>query len=311
MKSLFNKLSSVLKLSSSMRSLENMVKANRVHLEDQKILLAKSLINHNNSIAQINSLKDVEFKVFSQWGDDGIIQYLINKLDIDEKIFIEFGVEDYREANTRFLLINDNWAGLVMDGSSENVDYIKKDDIFWKYQLTAKNEFIESENINKLISSEGISGEIGILHIDIDGNDYWIWKAIDNISPVIVIVEYNSIFGCKRPITIPYNKNFYRTDAHPSNLYYGTSILALCDLADLKGYAFVGCNSNGNNAYFVRNDKLGDLKKISVEDGYVESKFRESRDTLGRLTFIDGKERIEEIRGLEVYNTKEEKLELI
>lgn len=259
----------------------------------------------------IKSLYDTEFKVFSQFGDDGIIQYLINKIDIKNKIFIEFGVEDYTESNTRFLLINDNWTGLVMDGSENNLTRIKNDDLYWRHDLIAKSVFITAENINQLIKEEGIFGDIGLLHIDIDGNDYWIWKALEVVEPVIMILEYNSVFGYDRAITIPYKADFDRTSAHHSNLYFGSSLLSLCDLADERGYAFIGCNSAGNNAYFVKKESLQDIKPLTVEEGYVESKFRESRDSDGKLNYLRGEKRLESIRGLPVYNTRSNKIEVL
>jgi hypothetical protein len=264
-------------------------------------------ILHQNK--NIKSLHETEFKVFSQWGDDGIIQYLINYLDIDNKIFIEFGVEDYLESNTRFLLINSNWSGLVMDGSESHISKIKKDEMYWKYDLIAKAAFITAGNINQLIAEEKINGRIGLLHIDIDGNDYWIWKAIKVIEPIIVIVEFNSTFGCERAISIPYKSDFVRTTEHFSNLYAGSSIVSLCDLAEEKGYAFIGCNSAGNNAYFVKNEFLKDLKPLNAKEGYVESKFRESRNEDGKLSYLRSEKRLEIIKELPIYNTRSNKLE--
>lgn len=276
-------------------------------IEELKLLTAKNiLLNHS----AVNSLADAEFKVFSQWGDDGIIQYLIRHIAIANPYFVEFGVENYTEANTRFLLMNNNWSGLILDGSSENMEYVKRDSIYWKYDLTARQQFVTAENINGVLSEEQVPDEIGLLHIDIDGNDYWIWKNI-NVKADIVIVEYNSLFGPERPITIPYQKDFVRTKAHHSNLYYGTSLLSLCDLAMEKGYAFVGCNSAGNNAYFVRNEKLGSLKPLSAEEGFVMSKFKEGRDNNGNLTFFRAGQRQEQIKGLKVYNTRTKNEEVL
>lgn len=256
-------------------------------------------------------IKKAEFKVFSQWGDDGIIQFLINYLDIEESTFIEFGVENYKEANTRYLLINNNWKGLIIDGSTENIQSIKNEDIYWKHDLTVVGKFITKENINQIISSNGFNGEIGILHIDIDGNDYWIWNEITVVNPAIVIVEYNSTFGDSNFWTIPYIEDFVWTNYHHSNLYYGASVPAFCDLADKKGYCFIGCNSNGNNAYFVRKDKVKDIQIKSAKDGYVQSRFRDSRDKNGQLTFACSDKKIQFIKGLEIYNTKENKIEKI
>lgn len=275
----------------------------------QKILSGKILALEISKKGLLSSLHESEFKVFSQWGDDGTIQYLIHRLNIPSKTFVEFGVEDYREANTRFLLQNNNWSGLVMDSSRANIESIKKDDVYWKYDLSAQEAFVDAENINDLLRASDVTGEIGLLHIDIDGNDYWVWKALAVVSPVIAIIEYNSIFGIERPITVPYEKSFSRTARHHSNLYFGASLLTLCDLAKEKGYCFVGCNSSGNNAYFIRKDRVGDVPIVTPEKGYVESKFREHRDARGNLTFTTPREAVRDIRGLPVFNTRENRIE--
>jgi hypothetical protein len=270
------------------------------------------MISAQNKSRVVSSLKDVEYKVFSQWGDDGIIQFLVSSLDIGKEFFIEFGVEDYRESNTRFLMMNNNWSGLVMDATKRNVDNIICSEYYWKYELTALHAFVELDNINGLITAEGVGGEIGLLHIDIDGNDYWIWDAIRVVDPTIVIIEYNSVFGPDRAITIPYQKTFRRNAAHFSNLYWGASLRALCILANNKGYAFVGCNSAGNNAYFVKRERLNNkVKEISLEKGFERSKFRESRDKKGFLTFLAGEDRLKAIIGLPVYNVLTGRMEEI
>ncbi|MDD2921512.1 MAG: hypothetical protein PHQ36_04430 [Anaerolineales bacterium] len=255
---------------------------------------------------EVHSLADVEMRVFSQWGEDGIIQYLISKVPIAKKEFVEFGVEDYRESNTRFLLINNNWDGLVIDCSEENVQKIAQSELSWRYNLKSACSFVTKDNICDIIRNAGISGDIGLLSVDIDGNDYWIWDVIgaDTISPRIVIVEYNSVFGREQAITIPYDEKFSRSAAHFSNLYYGASLKALYLLAKKKGYIFVGANSAGNNAFFVRKDVAGGLTEMDVEHGYVESKFREARDKNGRLVFLSGSERKKMLDNLEVYDVQ-------
>jgi hypothetical protein len=251
--------------------------------------------------ARVSSLREVEFRVFSQFGDDGIIQYLLQHVDAPES-FIEFGVETYRESNTRFLLVKDNWRGLVIDGSEANVASITTMAEHWRHDLTAVASFITRDNINDLFTAAGFTGEVGLLSIDIDGNDYWVWEAIEVVSPVVVVAEYNSVFGPEAKVTVPYAADFTRRAAHHSHLFFGASLAALCDLAERKGYAFVGSNSNGNNAYFVRLDQLGDLPALSAAEGYVESRFRESRDASGNLTHLSGSARLDEIAHLTVHD---------
>jgi hypothetical protein len=249
-------------------------------------------------LRQVQSINSIdlalnEFKVFSQWGEDGIIQLLLRHLEVPCRVFVEFGIQDYTESNTRFLLVNDNWAGLVIDGSQENIDYVKQDPIYWQHNLKAVHSFITKDNINSILAENGIRGEIGILSIDIDGNDYWVWQAIDVISPAIVIIEYNFRFGKERAVTIPYDEHFVRSKSHHSMIYYGASLKALDLLAKQKGYIFVGCNTAGNNAFFIRQDLKPDrLKTPTVEEGYVAAQFRESRDESGELIFISHEEEI-------------------
>jgi hypothetical protein len=289
---------------------KNLIGQTNIHLIKNNLLMGK-ILSDLNSKKQIKKITELEFSIFSQWGDDGIIQYLISKVDITNKIFVEFGVENYTESNTRFLLINNNWTGLVIDGSKKNIDYIINDEIFWKYDLIAKCSFITSENINQIIKDSGIEGEIGLLHIDIDGNDYWVWKSLNIISPDIVIVEYNSILGYNRPLTIPYNPNFVRTNENHSSLYAGSSLLSLCDLAEAKGYYFIGSNSAGNNAYFVKKNKINGLTPLKPSFGYVESKFREAKDKNNNLIYTRSGDRIKHLKLLPFINTRTNQIEYL
>lgn len=282
-------------------------------LHKTKMLVGKQLSNQN--IVQyeriLNDITLAEFSVFSQWGDDGIIQFLVNYLDLENKTFVEFGVEKYWESNTRFLLFNNNWRGLIMDGSKEHIENIKKQRGYWRFDLTAKCAFITRNNVMKEISDANFNIDLDLLHIDIDGNDYWIWLELVQLRPSIVIFEYNAIFGASESLTIPYKEDFQRFKEHYSGLYFGASLRAFYDSAIHSDYSFIGCNSNGNNAYFVRNDKLKGLKPKSIKNGFVDSNFRESRDKAGNLTFLCGAARRKEISGMPVFNIADNKIAML
>lgn len=244
----------------------------------------------NRSEKKFQEINDLELKIFSQFGEDGLINFLINNINIKNKKFIEFGVENYEEANTRFLLENNGWSGLIFDSSKDNVEYIKKQNYYWKNDLTVHCEFITKENINRLFSTNNYEGEIGLLSIDIDGNDYWVWQGIDTMEPSIVIIEYNSRLGIEKSYVVPYEKNFERKKANYSMIYYGASLKALVKLGKKKGYELVHCNEAGNNAFFVKKELLNDkIKSIDFVEGFVHNKFRESRNKEGKLTFLDKK----------------------
>lgn len=292
------------------RLLNNSGNIDERSITELKLLVARQLIQEIKRQGILKNIHEAEFQVFSQFGDDGIIQYLLQNIEIpaDQEIFVEFGVQNYKESNTRFLLLNNNWKGLVMDASREYINSIKMEDIYWRHSFTALEAFINRDNINNLIESAGIKGDIGLLSIDIDGNDYWVWERINIIKPVIVIVEYNSLFGSGRAVTIPYDPDFIRTNAHYSNLYWGCSLKALTLLAKDKGYTLVGSNSAGNNAYFVRQDKLGPIPSPAVQEAYVRARFRESRDREGRLTFMSIDKGADLIRDMPLMDIENDKM---
>jgi len=233
------------------------------------------------------ALADYEFKVSSQWGEDGILQHLLRQVRVPRPVFVEFGVEDYTEANTRFLLTNCGWSGLILDGSEQHMEKVRASDLYWRHNLKAVAAFITRENINELLRSNGVAGDIGLLSVDIDGNDYWVWEAIDAVTPALVVVEYNARFGPERAVTTPYDPAFVRSRAHHSCIYYGASLAALAALGRRKGYAFVGSNMAANNAFFVRRDLLPPtLRELTAAEGWRACQFRESRDADGQLAFL-------------------------
>jgi hypothetical protein len=177
---------------------------------------------------------------------------------------------------------------------------VRRSDIYWRNDLTAVAAWIDRDNINSLIGDSGFAGDIGILSVDIDGNDYWIWEKIDVVNPVIVVAEWNSVFGPNHAVSIPYARDFDRATAHYSCLYWGASMRAFEELGARKGYALVGSNRVGNNIFFVRQDRLGRLKSLTTREAYVESRFRDSRDRQGNLNFLGGTRRYEEIKNLPV-----------
>jgi hypothetical protein len=145
-----------------------------------------------------------------------------------------------------------------------------------------------------------------LLSVDIDGNDYWVWQAIEVVRPVVVVCEYNAVFGDRHRISVPYQADFQRTRAHHSNLYFGSSLPALIHLGEQKGYRFVGTNSSGCNAFFVREERVAEVVGALDEVRSYPSRFREARDASGQLTFARGAQRAEAIRHLPVFDFSSE-----
>ena len=193
------------------------------------------------------------FKVYSQTDEDGILQEIFRRIGVAHATFVEFGCADGMENNTVYLLLH-GWSGLWMDGDHRNGERLAKTfEPFLKAgTLRFKQAIITHENINQLLAQE--PKEIDLLSIDIDMNDYWVWSAIECISPRVVVIEYNASIHPPSALVVPYQSNRVWTGGN----FFGASLSALEQLGASKGYALVGCGITGVNAYFVRHDLLGD-----------------------------------------------------
>lgn len=248
-----------------------------------------NLINDKYSVLKNNkdkstALSSKEYSIYSQNGEDGILLYLFSQIGIVNQTFIEFGIGDGKQCNSANLLLNFGWRGLMIEGNNEQA--AKATRFFNNHpkvmgdQITVLNEFITKENINELFERSEITGEIDLLSIDIDGNDFWIWDAINIVDPRIVVIEYNASFGDEKSITIEYDPAFYRYQKHKSGWYHGASIQALNKLAKQKGYGLVGCDNNGVNAFFIRSDLIDlPLEVVSAKTAYYPEKKRSRSHT--------------------------------
>lgn len=176
---------------------------------------------------------------------------------MSNRFFIEFGVQDGLECNSHFLLLQ-GWSGVFIEGSKHYCEAIRENFKLPLAQnrLTLLNEFITAENINDLLAQTKAVEikEIDLLSIDIDGNDYYVFKAINNINPRVVVIEFNAKFPPPMEWIMPYNPTHIwdGTDNH------GASLQSLVNLGKTKGYNLVATNLNGVNAFFVREDLCGD-----------------------------------------------------
>lgn len=278
------------------------------------ILGLNQIYNSQKNYKNFRFLYQAEVKVFSQNGEDGIIDYIISRLGILIPNFIEIGVGDYRESNTRFIYCRYHPKGLIIDSENELKKKVlmhlrEKSSFFtlWKGELTILNTHVESENIN-LILSENCKFEVDIFSLDIDGIDYWVLSQLKPNLSKIFVVEYNSVFGPDLEITMPNLKNFIRKEYHYSCLCYGMSLKALIKLMDIKNYYFIGSNSLKNNAFFVSKDYSKDVyfPNLEVKDlkFYTDSNLQESRDRKGVLNYLKGKDKLIEIQDCKVINLK-------
>jgi hypothetical protein len=207
------------------------------------------------------------YKVYSQNDEDGIIAEIFRRIGIAHRTFVEFGVESGIECNTVKLLI-EGWRGLWIEANPQSADLIRAnfDPFLAEDKLMLVESHITAENVDMLIRRGGMHTEVDLLSIDIDCNDYWVWKAISAIDPRVVTIEYNATLRPPMSLVVP-----YRPDASwDGSNFYGASLEALVRLATAKGYRTVGCSVAGVNAFFVRADLCGSrfLEPATAEEHY-------------------------------------------
>jgi hypothetical protein len=228
-------------------------------LTDMLHLLSDDYVQRNMMqhprYADPNKLNRYEFKVYSQNGEDGILQEIFERIGTTNKVFVEFGVGNGLENNTAFLLMK-GWSGSWIEGSADFVTEIQREfkPLLEQKTLHVQQAFITAENIESLFRNAHIPAEFDLLSIDIDGNDYWVWKAITHYTPRVVVVEYNATF----PPPVEWIKPYNAAWMWDGSTNFSASLQAYERLAAEKGYVLVGCNFTGSNAFFVRRDLAGE-----------------------------------------------------
>ena len=251
----------------------------------------------------ITKLEQSECKIFSQNGEDGILDYIITVLKIERPNFIEIGVGSYVEANTRFIYERFSPKGVIIDIEKNLKNKVFSNINPWKGDLRVIEEKVTTENIN-IILSKNCDFDVDIFSLDIDSTDYWILDKLKSNISKIFVAEYNAVFGSKLEVTTPNMKNFNREEYHYSHLCFGMSLRALINIMVKKNYYFIGTNSVKNNAFFVSNDYPIDqyFKNLKIReiDYYVDTNIRESRNIKGNLNYLSGEKKLREIYDCEV-----------
>jgi hypothetical protein len=209
-----------------------------------------------SELTRKQGIERYEYSLFSQNGEDGILRYLYSEIGFRSRLFLEFGFA-VTESNSLRLMLKEGFGGAFIDGSESSVKHFN--DAAQSFGITnvkAIHTFLNLKNLESTIFESGLPEEIDLLSIDVDGNDYWFWEGIKYLSPRVVTIEYNASLGSQLSLSIPYDPLFDRHQHHTSGFYHGASITALEKLGKEKGYSLIGCDSNGVNAFFVREDCL-------------------------------------------------------
>jgi len=205
----------------------------------------------------ISDLNQYELKVYSQNGEDGIIRAIFAKIGTSNRFCVEFGVEKGLECNTRYLRDRRGWNCVWMDAGDGVPEPIR-------------TEFVTAENINSLFKKYDVPPDFDLLSIDIDGNDYWVWKALEGYTPRVVVIEYNSSLPPTESKVIPYQPGFVWDGTN----YFGASLLALSKLGESKGYTLVCCEGIGVNAFFVKTELVPNRFAVRrIEEVYRRPRF--------------------------------------
>jgi len=211
---------------------------------------------YGKRLMQTFDINFFEGKVYSQNGEDGILEFIFTMINSSNKFFVEFGVEDGFESNGRYLM-EKGWTGLMMDSITSPNPLVKK-------------EFITAENIDSIFTKYGVPNKFDLLCIDIDYNDYWVWKNLKDFHPRVVVIEYNSTIPSNESKVVEYKKDAVWDGTN----YFGASLAAMEKLGRQKGYTLVGCDNHGVNAFFIKDEIVkGKIKKSSIKDLYRSPKF--------------------------------------
>lgn len=196
-----------------------------------------------------------EYQVYSQNGEDGIIEEIFARLGETDRVFVEIGVQDGLECNSTYLLLK-GWSGYWIDADRACVAAIRSKfaPAIDRQRLKLRQAFVTAENVERVLEQDGVPTEFDLLVIDIDGNDYWVWKALNRFRPRVVVIEYNALF----PRHVRWVMKYDPAHVWGGTSHFNASLKSLELLGASKGYCLVGCNFHGVNAFFVRDDLVGD-----------------------------------------------------
>jgi len=255
---------------SSMPGIQN-TQVEQVLMMNQYRLMKKLL-----SKDEMPSLNEVGFRVHSEFEEDGILLYIFSLIDTTNKRVVEICAGNGAQCMAANLIVNHGWEGLLFDGDERNIAESTK--FFASHRSTfalppiIKHAWITRENINELIGSADFKGEIDLLSLDIDGNDYYIMEAIDVVKPRVIICEVQNVIPSDLALTIPYREDFYYKDGKQHEEFRSVSLLAMTKLLNKKGYRLVGGHQYGFNAFFILNGVGEDyFPEVSVESVYDNS----------------------------------------
>jgi hypothetical protein len=233
------------------------------HTEQDMRAVLRRLYLEPSALPAPYSLTARRFRIGSQNEEDGITWAIFQEMGVSLGRAIEIGC-GANGGNSGFLVQECGWSALMVDADEDCL--VRLERRLPAASVTTVQSRVTRENVNQLVAAHGFAGEVDLLSIDVDGNDYWIWDALEVCKPRVVIVEYNSLFGPDRAVVVPYDPEFYRFNL--KSMYYGASLGALAHLGRRKGYRLVATEPTGVNAYFLRDDLCPSIPPCDVAQAY-------------------------------------------
>jgi hypothetical protein len=273
------------------------------------ILGVNAILANRSGHKELKILSDAEVSVFSQWGEDGILDFLLQSFQISKPRILEIGAGDFSECNSRFAIQYRNCSAYLVDAREDLKKNLEKSFSMWKGTVCAESVFVTPENINEIFErANNFMGGIEVLSIDIDGIDYWVAQQLDWSNINIAIVEYNPLFGQRYAVSVPLEDYTSRFEQHYSGLYFGASLRAWIELMEENNLVFLGSNRIGNNAFFVKKKLCVDLL-LPIPDtndlsAFVDWRIRDSRNRDGNLTHLNLAEMQSLLSGLPVVDVR-------
>jgi hypothetical protein len=282
--------------------------------DDWRMAIGDAGINSSLSAQhKFRYLWDSEVRVFSQNGEDGILNYICETLNLQKPSMIEIGAGNFTECNSRYLAEHRCANVLAVDAQRDLESVAKKLLIAAKTNIQILNTWVTTQNVNEIIDlGKSNFGSVDIFSLDLDGNDYWILNSANLEGIKVIIVEFNPLLSQKTPVSVPMDETFDRSAKHYSWTYYGANLYAFEYLLKSRGFEFIGTSRHGSNAFFVESSYRSKFDHLEIDlEISSDVRARENRGLDGKLTFVSGRNRVSLIKDQVVIDVREGKQVLI
>lgn len=226
----------------------------------------------------------LERSLYAQGAEEAMLERIFERIEPSTRFCVDIGASDgLRNSNTALLLRERGWRGVLIEGSSYRFGRLRE---HWGGVdgVRIVQAMVRSDDVEARLCEAGVPGEFDLLSIDIDGNDYWVWRAIERFRPKVVVIEYNPYYEPPRRWVMKENP------AHEwdGSTYYGASLQSLHGLGKRKGYELLCCDRQGNNAFFVERRYF---ERFGIADNSPQVLYRPAMYKvrfIGNNTFVTG-----------------------